>query len=71
MFPPAHSQQQAMGNSPPKLTPKEQLKLYQKDLRKAMRSLEREQRELETQQKKLATEIRKAAKEGKTVSAAA
>lgn len=56
-----------MGNAPPKLTAKEQLKLYQKDLRKAVRSLEREQRSVERSQAKIAIDIRKAAKEGNKV----
>lgn len=56
-----------MGNAPPKLTPKEQLKVYQKELKRAIRSLEREQRELERNQGKIAVDIRKAAKEGQMV----
>jgi hypothetical protein len=56
-----------MGNAPPKLTPKEQLKLYQKDLRRAIRSLEREQRNVERSQDKIAVDIRKAAKAGNKV----
>ena len=56
-----------MGNAPPKLTPKEQLKKYQKELKKAIRSLERERRDMERQQTRIASDIRKAANEGATV----
>ena len=53
-----------MGNAQPKLSLEEQMKIYKRDLSKAIREIEREKRQLENSEKKLILDIKKQAKAG-------
>ncbi|CAD7942450.1 unnamed protein product [Amoebophrya sp. A120] len=55
-----------MGNSPPKLSLDEQMKLHKRQISKAIRELEREKNQLATQEKKTINEMKKLAKQGQT-----
>jgi charged multivesicular body protein 2A len=51
------------------LTPQERMKMYKREVDRAIRELDREKRKLEQQQKTLEGELKKAAKANQTVRA--
>ncbi|CAD7944942.1 unnamed protein product [Amoebophrya sp. A25] len=53
-----------MGNSPPKISVEEQMKLHKRQISKAIRELDREKNHLALQEKKTITEMKKLAKQG-------
>jgi charged multivesicular body protein 2A len=57
-----------MGNSQPKLTPKEEARANKKVVDKASRHLDRERTKLQNSEKKILTEIKKLAKANQHVS---
>ena len=57
-----------MGNSQPKLTPKELARQNKRTVDKAVRQVERERQKLENNEKKLLEEIKKLAKKNQHVS---
>jgi len=56
-----------MGNSQPKMTPKEMARQNKRIVDRAVRQIERERNKLESQEKKLLEEIRKLAKKNQHV----
>ena len=57
-----------MGNSEPKLTPKELARQNRRIVERAVRQIERERQKLEGQEKKILEEIKKLAKKNQHVS---
>ena len=55
-----------MGNSGPKLTPKEQAREYKRQIRRGQREIDRERNKLQNEEKKVVAEIKRMAKQNQT-----